>query len=452
MEPKKLLFSKDALNKLIRPLVMEQVLAVAVGMIDVIMIASVGEFAVSGVSLVDNVSILLIGLFSALATGGAVVAGQYLGQKDEKNACKAANQLLLFILISSLIIMGGYLLGKDFILTKVFGQIDADVKEAADTYLVITALSIPPLALYNGGAALFRAMGNSKVTMWISLIMNIINGVGNAILIYLAHMGVAGAAIATTLARLIAAIIIMAMIFNKKHVIHLNRNFEIKFHKNMIRRILFIGIPNGLENSIFQLGKILILSLVSACGTYAIAANAVAGNVAVLNVIPGNAMSLALLSVASVCVGAGDFEQVKYYTKKLMIKIHFYMMIISVALILLAPVIIRLYQLSDQAAVATKTLIYWHAVCAALFWPESFVLPNTLRASNDVKFTMSLSIFSMWVFRIGFSYLFVKILNMNIVGVWIAMIIDWLFRAIIFVIRFARGKWKEKYIAERETV
>ncbi|NLG03008.1 MAG: MATE family efflux transporter [Clostridia bacterium] len=449
MEQKNLLFSKEALNKLIRPLVVEQVLAVAVGMIDVIMIASVGEAAVSGVSLVDNVSILLIGLFGALATGGAVVAGQYLGQKDEKNACKAANQLILFILVSSLLIMGVYLLGKDFILTRVFGQIDADVKEAANTYLIITALSIPPLALYNGGAALFRAMGNSKVTMWISLIMNIINGIGNAILIYLVHIGVAGAAIATTLARLVAAVIIMVMIFNKKHVIHLDRQFEFRFHKKMIRRILFIGVPNGLENSIFQLGKILILSLVSACGTYAIAANAVAGNVAILNVIPGNALSLALLSVASVCVGAGDFEQVKYYTKKLMIKIHIYMSIISFVLILFAPLIVQMYQLSDQAAEATKTLIYWHAVCAALFWPESFVLPNTLRASNDVKFTMTLSIFSMWVFRIGFSYLFVKVLDLNIVGVWIAMIIDWLFRAIVFVIRFVKGTWKEKYIAER---
>lgn len=426
---------------------MEQILAVAVGMIDVIMIASVGEAAVSGVSLVDNVSVLLIGLFGALATGGAVVTGHYLGQNDKKNACKAANQLILFTVLSSLLIMALFLLGKNFILDVVFGNIEPDVRAAANTYLIITGLSIPGLALYNGCAALFRSMGNSKVTMWISLVMNIINAVGNALLIYVVHIGVAGAAIATTFSRYVAAFIIMLLMFNKQNTIHLERHMDLHFNPYIIKKILYIGIPTGLENSIFQLGKILILSLVSVCGTYAIAANAVAGNLATLNIIPGNAISLAMLSVVSVCVGANDFEQARYYTKKMMMQIHIYMAAISAALILSAPFIVKIYNLSPQATEATEILIFLHAVCAMLFWPESFALPNTLRAANDVKFTMGLAIFSMWVFRIGASYLFVKVFDMNIVGVWIAMIIDWLFRAILFVIRYKRGTWQTKYIA-----
>ncbi len=446
MEQKSFLFSKKALNKLIGPLVMEQILEVTVGMLDIVMIAGVGEAAVSGVSLVDNINILLIGLFGALATGGAVVAGHYLGQGSKENACKAANQIVLFVVVSSIAIMILYLLGKSFILGVVFGNIEPDVERAANTYLIITGLSIPALALYNGCTALFRSMGNSTVTMWISVIMNVIHAVGNVILIFQMQMGVAGAAISTTIARYAAAVIIMVMLFNKKNTIHLDRkNFEFRFHRKMIGRILYIGIPTGLENSIFQLGKILILSLVSVCGTYAIAANAVAGNLATLNVIPGNAMSLALLSVVSVCIGANDFEQAKYYTKKLMTKIHIYTGVISMALILLSPMIVKIYQLSPQASSATKVLICLHAVCAMLFWPESFVLPNTLRASNDVKFTMGIAIFSMWVFRIAASYLLVMQFNMNIVGVWIAMVIDWLFRAIVFVTRYVRGTWQTKY-------
>lgn len=441
-----MLFSKSDLRKLIIPLLIEQFLAVTVGMLDTVMVSSAGEAAVSGVSLVDNISILLIGLFAALATGGAVVAGQFLGQKNKENACKAANQVILFVGLASLIIMTLFLLGHQFILTKVFGKIDADVMRAAKTYLLITAFSIPPLALYNGGAALFRAMGNSKVTMWISLLMNLINVTGNAILIFGFKMGVAGVAIPTLISRLVAAVIIIAMLFNQERTIHLPKRFEFRFHCKMIKKILFIGVPNGLENSIFQLGKILILSLVSACGTSAIAANAVAGTVATVNTLPGNALGLAMLSVVSVCIGANDFEQVKFYTKKLMQQIHIYIGVISLILLICCSFIVAVFHLSPEATAMTEQLIRWHAICAVLFWPESFALPNMLRASNDVKFTMGIAIFSMWVFRIFFSYVLVNTFDMGVLGVWIAMTIDWLFRAIVFVSRYVSGKWKEKYL------
>ena len=313
------LFDNKALLALIIPLVIEQLLAVLVGMADSIMIASVGEAAVSGVSLVDQIMVLLINVFAALATGGAVVAGQYLGQKNQKEACKSATQLIWFITLCSVVITLLVYAGKYFILHGIFGKIEADVMGHANTYLMIVTASIPFMALYNGGAAIFRAMGNSKVSMQVSIIMNIINVGGNAILIYGFHRGTEGVAIPTLVSRMVAAVIIIALLCNPKQLLHIERTFRYKFNWQMVKKILSIGVPNGLENSMFQLGKILVLSLVSTFGTYAIAANAVGNAIALFQILPGMAISLAVTTVIARCVGAGDYEQVKYYNRKLMV-------------------------------------------------------------------------------------------------------------------------------------
>jgi len=313
------LFDNKALLALIIPLVIEQLLAVLVGMADSIMIASVGEAAVSGVSLVDQIMVLLINVFAALATGGAVVAGQYLGQKNQKEACKSATQLVWFITLCSVVITLLVYAGKYFILHGIFGKIEADVMGHANTYLMIVTASIPFMALYNGGAAIFRAMGNSKVSMQVSIIMNIINVGGNAILIYGFHRGTEGVAIPTLVSRMVAAVIIIVLLCNPNQLLHIERTFRYKFNWQMVKKILSIGVPNGLENSMFQLGKILVLSLVSTFGTYAIAANAVGNAIALFQILPGMAISLAVTTVIARCVGAGDYEQVKYYNRKLMV-------------------------------------------------------------------------------------------------------------------------------------
>ena len=261
------LFSNQELANLIGPLVIEQLLAVFVGMADSIMVANVGEAAVSGVSLVDNIMILIINIFAALATGGAVVAGQYIGRKDEKSACKAATQLVWFVSLSAVAIMILVYFGKDIILNQVFGHITAEVKGHADIYLLIVTASIPFIALYNGGAAIFRAMGNSQVSMRVSLLMNAINVTGNAILVFGLRIGTAGVAIPTLISRMVAAIVITVLLCNQTRILHIERTLKIRFDGRMIRKILAIGVPNGLENSMFQLGKILVLSLVSTFGT-----------------------------------------------------------------------------------------------------------------------------------------------------------------------------------------
>lgn len=442
-DEKQMLYTNQDLKKLIIPLVFEQLLAILVGMVDTVMIAGVGEAAVSGVSLVDTINILIINLTAALATGGAVVAGHFLGQKDTENANRAAWQLLLFSIWLSLAVTVVFLAAHKPMLRGIFGQVEAAVMENATTYLMITALSICPLAMYNSCAALFRAMNDSKTTMKISIVMNLINLVGNALLIYGAGMGVAGAAIATTLSRAVAAYMILHLMFRGNKMMTFRGQVTWRLDSSLIKKILYIGIPNGLENSLFQLGKILLLSLISTFGTYAIAANAVCNTLAGFNILPGQAINLALLSVASFCIGAGDYGQARFYTKKLIRLATAAMAAMSVFLILFAPLIMKAYQLSPQTEELAVQVIRYHATLAMFFWIPSFTLPNTLRAAGDVVWTMLIAIASMWIFRIGFAYLFSYAFQMGLLGVWIAMTIDWGFRGLCYFLRYRGTKWQK---------
>ena len=438
------LFSADALRRLIIPLVIEQFLAMTIGMADTIMVTSVGEHAVSGVSLVDNISTLLINVFSALATGGAVVAAQYLGSRDEENACSAAKQLFYAIGALSAATMAVCLLFREPILRLVFGQLEDNVMEAAMTYFLLTAISYPLLAIYNAGAALFRAMGNSKVSMLASLLMNIVNIGLNAILIYGADIGVAGAGFGTLFSRLAGAVLMTWLICQHGHRIHIDHLLHFEFRGQLVKKILRIGVPNGLENGMFQIGKLLVLGLVTPLGTSATAANAIANSVAGVVNVPGNAISLSLITVVGQCMGAGDSKQAVRYTRKLMTIVYLAMGSLSVLLFFFATPVVGIFGLTPGAAVMAIQVLRWCAVFDLIFWPMSFSLPNALRASGDAKFTMIVSMCSMWIFRIGFSYLLVP--QIGLLGVWVAMFIDWIVRAVVFLIRFLSGRWKTKTV------
>lgn len=444
-----MLYSNKDLRKLIIPLIMEQLLAILVGLADTVMIAGEGEAAMSGVSLVDTINILIINIFAALATGGAVVAGHFLGQKDSENASRAAWQLVMFSVLSSLIVTVLFIGFHEPLLKIIFGRVETEVMESAKTYLVITAVSICPLAIYDACAALFRAMGDSKTTMWISILMNGLNVAGNAVLIYGVKMGVAGAAISTSFSRFAAMLIIFAMMFRAKRPIHLNGQVTWKLNGAMIKKILHIGIPNGLENSLFQLGKILLLSLVTTFGTYAIAANSICNALACFNILPGTAIDYALLSVVAVCVGAGEYEQARYYTRKLLLLAEVCFVVISLFFIAFAPQLAGIYQASGPTIELSAKVLRWHAFMAMFFWVPSFTLPNTLRAAGDVIWTMLIAILSMWGFRVGAAYIFSYYFDMGLLGVWIAMTIDWVFRAICYFLRYRGTKWEE--IMKKET-
>lgn len=437
------LFSKKDLRKLIIPLILEQTLAITVGMADTMMISSAGEAAVSGVSLVDMFNNLIISVLAALATGGAVVTSQCIGAGRREEACRSARQLVFTEAAITIGISVLVLLFHRQILGLFFGQIQADVMQNAIIYLIISVFSFPLLAVYDSCAALYRSMGNAQITLKISLLMNVINVVGNAIGVYVLKLGVAGVAIPSLVSRGVAGVVLFTLLHNPDNLVFLTRG-KFKVDATIVKRILFIGIPSGIENGIFQLGRVLVVSIIAAFGTSQIAANGVANSLDSMGCIVGQAMSLAMITVIGRCVGAGEEGQVRYYTKKLLGETYFYTAVINSIILLLLPWILQIYGLGEETTRLSYILVMIHDGMAIFLWPASFVLPNMLRACNDVKYTMVVSIFSMITFRIGFSYVFGVHMGWMAVGVWAAMVIDWVFRVLCFVGRYLAGTWRKK--------
>ena len=440
---KERLFTNRQLLTLLWPLVIEQALEILVGMADTVMVSSVGEAAISGVSLVDMINQLIITLFGALATGGAVVTSQYLGAKRQGDAAKSAGQLVGLSALLGVSVAAFCLLTRTAQLRLFFGTITDDVMEACLVYFTITSLSFPFLALYNAGAAIFRSTGNSAVSMKVSVIVNAINFCGNAFCVFVLKMGVAGVAVPTLISRAVGAAIILALAAKPEYILHITLRTVTHLERSTAKNILYIGIPSAFENSLFQLGRVLVVSMISLFGTVHISANAVANNLDAIGCIVGNAMGLAMITVIGRCVGAQDFEQVKYYTKKLLLWDYIAQGAVNVTVILLLNQILSLYTLTPETRALSWTLVMIHDGCGILLWPAAFALPNALRAANDVRFTMMASVVSMIVFRMGLSWILCVNMGLGAVGVWYAMVVDWICRIICFVTRFVTGTWKK---------
>ena len=440
---KERLFTNRQLLTLLWPLVIEQALEILVGMADTVMVSSVGEAAISGVSLVDMINQLIITLFGALATGGAVVTSQYLGAKRQGDAAKSAGQLVGLSALLGVSVAAFCLLTRTAQLRLFFGTITDDVMEACLVYFTITSLSFPFLALYNAGAAIFRSTGNSAVSMKVSVIVNAINFFGNAFCVFVLKMGVAGVAVPTLISRAVGAAIILALAAKPEYILHITLRTVTHLERSTAKNILYIGIPSAFENSLFQLGRVLVVSMISLFGTVHISANAVANNLDAIGCIVGNAMGLAMITVIGRCVGAQDFEQVKYYTKKLLLWDYIAQGAVNVTVILLLNQILSLYTLTPETRALSWTLVMIHDGCGILLWPAAFALPNALRAANDVRFTMIASVVSMIVFRMGLSWILCVNMGLGAVGVWYAMVVDWICRIICFVTRFVTGTWKK---------
>lgn len=436
------MFSGRDLRTLIGPLLVEQLLSITVGMADSMMVSSAGEAAISGVSLVDMINVLIINIFAALATGGAVVSSQLLGAAKKDRACESAVQLLEISIAFSISIMIVTLVLRYQILRLFFGAIEDDVMQNALTYFWISSLSYPFIAIYNSCAALFRSMGNSKVSMLISAGMNVINIIGNAIFVYVFHMGAAGVATASLISRIVAAAVILVLLCRPGHDIYLDFRKNLRPDLPMVKEILRIGVPNSLENSLFQLGRVLVVGIISTFGTVQIAANAVANTMDSFGCIPGQALNLAIITVVGQCIGAGGREQARYYVKKLIGIAYLATICLNTTLLASLPLLLKVYgTLSPDTIELATVLIFIHNGCAMLLWPTAFTLPNALRAASDVRFTMVVAVFSMAAFRVMFSYILGSWLGWGALGVWIAMIIDWVFRAVSFLWRYRSGKW-----------
>ena len=441
--PEGYLYTNRALLALFIPLLIEYSLEFFVGFADSVMVASLGEAAISGVSLVDFLVQLLIFSFSALATGGAVVAGQYLGDQNIDKARNSATQLVWFSTILSIVLMIAVIFLKPFLIGILFGQIEADVWANADVYLYFMALSIPFLAIYNAGAAIFRTTNNAVTPMNILLVCDILNVAGNAICIYLLGWDVRGVAIPTVIARVLAAVLILYFLSDDNYKLHIKKTLKHKFDFDLLGKVMKVGIPYGIENGLFQLGRVLVLSLVSTFGTMAIAANSVGYAIGIFSVLPGFAINLGLTAVISNCVGANDYEQARYYNKKCLVMVVISHIVINLLIFLVLPIILGIYNLSPQTEAMAAEMVIWHGIFAVIIWPISFTLPATFRGAGDSKSVMYISLAVMFICRIALSYVIADWMGIGVFGTWIAMFIDWYVRAALYLYRYFSNKWTQ---------
>ncbi|MBE7047415.1 MAG: MATE family efflux transporter [Ruminococcaceae bacterium] len=443
-----MLFTRQQVNKMVYPLIGQQLLSISVGIIDSMMVSTAGEAAISGVSLIGVLNTLLMMLFSAFSSGGAIVLSLSIGTNDMDKSRNVAKQLIWSCFGVALAVSVLSVAFRIPLLDLIYGDTDALVMQNARDYFFYLALAYPFLAVSNGIYAIFNAMGNTKVSLYNSVLANGVNIVGNAVLIYGFKMGAAGAAIATSLSWVVSAVTMMYRIHNKNHLVYVEKIFKIKPDFNIIKNICAVGIPNGVENSMFQFGKLLTQSLVASFALSQITANSVANSVVTLQYGIGGAIASAMVTIVGRCIGAGEKEQAKYYSGYLLKMMYIMTIVISVLLSVFSKQIADIYNLSGETAYITMNLLIFHSISAAVVWPSSFTLPNAFRAAKDVQFTMIISVVSMWIFRVYLSYVLGRDMGLGVMGVWYAMVCDWVFRAIIFVIRYIRGTWLKKYQGE----
>jgi putative MATE family efflux protein len=440
-------WNNRALFSLLWPLIIEQMLAVTVGAVDTIMVSTVGEHAVSAVNIIDNINNLLIIAFTALATGGAVVVSQYIGIRDPENCRLAAKQLFYCVTFISLFMMVIALLLHRPIIRLLYGKLEPDVMNASAIYFFITAMSYPFLAIFNANAALFRAVGNSKFTMQMAVLINIMHIGSNALLIYGLKLGVMGAAISTACCRMIMAVITTVVLTrNVTSPISLFGLSKIRLVRPMIKNILNVGIPSGMESSMFMVGRILTQRIFPVFGTVAIAANAITSVINSFSFMTGNAFGIALLTVVGQCVGARDYTAAKKQTFKLMKLAYITLFILSAIIYIFMDPLISMFKLSPEAHNLTKVFLRVHCISMAFGWGMSFALPNALRAAGDARYVMIAATISMWTVRVSAAYLFTFALGMGPLGVWLAMGADFVVRSLFYSIRWARGTWQGKRV------
>ena len=435
------MFSNKDLRNLIFPLFVEQFLLMLVGIADTFVVSFSSEADVSGVSLVNAFNSFLFFLFTALSSGGAVMISQYIGSRNNKKAEKAASQLLMISVVVSAVLSAGILIFDNQLLSLLFGKVEPDVMQASETYLIITTWSLPALAVYDAGAALCRSIGKAKATMYISTVANIINIVGNCVGVFALGLGAAGVAYPSLISRALSAAAVTVYCFREKNGTRYRVRNVLTWDGGLLKKIMGIALPNGIENGVHQLVKVALSSMVALFGTYQIAANGVAQSIWSLASIMGLAMAPAYTTVIGQCMGARDIERANFYFKKLN-KITLILSILWNAFVFaITPLIVRYSAISAEA----KSLVLWLVLINNIFnglaYPFAGSLGNGLRAAGDVKFTMLVSIFLTIAARLFFSAFFGLWLGWGVIGVAAGMSIDLVFRGAIFLLRLKSQKW-----------
>lgn len=442
------MFSNRDLRQLLIPLILEQMLSGLMGIADTMMVTSVGDTAISAVSCVDSINTLVLYLLSALATGGTIICAQYLGRRDRKNAILAGQQVYLVSFALSLLLTAAALALHRVLLSLIFGQVEPAIMDQAIDYFLITAVSYPFLALQQTSAAQFRAGGNSRLPMLVTALANLVNIAGNALLIFGFGLGAAGAALSTLVSRILNAIVLLVLQRDKRLPIPFRDYRALRPQRRLMATVCRIAIPAGLENGLFQLGKLLVQSTVATLGTTAIAAQAMLQTLEGIQSMPVMAIGTGLLTVAGQCMGAGRVDETRQNTKKLSLLAWIVLTAASLLVVLLTKPICALSGLSGEATVLTFRLLVGVTAAKLVFWVPAFIPPNTLRAAGDVTFSAAVSAVSMWLFRVILSGLLCRLLGFGLEGIWLAWIIDWVCRLIIYIWRYRSGRWTKKHVLE----
>ena len=441
-----LLFTRRQIITLLLPLIGEQILSGIMGIADTMMVTGVGETAISAVSIVDSINTLVLNLLAALAAGGVIVCAQYLGRRDLENANRAARQVLLVSVSVGLVLAAVCLIFRRQLLNLIFGSAEQLVLDQAEDYFLYTALSYPFLALQQTSAAIFRSDGHATQPMVVIACSDVFDICANAVMIYGMNMGVVGASLSTLIARVLSSGVLMVMLRSKKLSISIRDYGKIRPNRAMIGMVLRVGIPTGVENSMFQLGKLVVQSTVSTLGTAAMAAQAMTHTLNLVAVMPGQAIGLGLLTVAGQCMGAGRVEEVKHYTKVFCAISEVSIIVMSTVMAVLTPLITTVAGMSQESASITFRLILLISVVRCFLWVLAFTMPYGMQAAGDVKFSAAVAALSMWIFRVGGSLLLCRVFQVGIVGVWIAWFLDWIFRVFVYMWRYRSGKWQDKQV------
>lgn len=443
MEQQQHMFTNRMIRNLLIPVVLEQLLNSIMGTADTMMVSNVGSAAISAVSLVDSINVLVIQAFSALAAGGAIVCAQYIGQRNKEKANESARQVLFIITAISVAVSLFCLVFQKPLLRLIFGSVEEKVMRASEIYFFYTALSFPFIAAYDSAASIFRAQDNTRGPMTISMISNVMNIAGNAIMIWAFHMGVAGAALSTLISRIFCAVVVLIQLRKEREgqEIVVRDYLKIRPNWSMIKRILGIGIPSGVENSMFQLGKLAIQSTVSTLGTAAIAAQAMTNILENLNGIAAIGVGVGLMTIVGQCLGAGRKDEAVYYIKKLCVIAEIVVLTSCLIVFALTKPVTILGGMEKESADMCFHMVMWITIMKPLVWTMAFVPGYGLRAAGDVKFSMITSCCTMWACRFCLCVFLIRVMGFGPMGVWIGMFADWTVRSIIFTWRFHSRKW-----------
>ncbi len=468
------LFTGKQLFWLIVPIVIEQIFSTSLGFFDSILVSNihaaeaVRSNASNAVGNVDYINNLIIQLFSAFATGGSIVTSQALGAGDNDLANKLAKQLLMLVICVALGVAGLCLLLNRPIIRLFYGHVDPTTFGYQQTYFYVTALSFPFIGLFNACAALLRAQRKSLVTMTSAAISCGVNVALDALFMYVLNLGVLGAGLATLFCRAVPALFMLTLLGREGNLVRVRLWGPFRFDGAMLRRILRIAIPSGVESALFQLGKLMTNTFVNA-GVYATGAksltalneagetisvniqangNAIANQINNFASVVGGGVGTSCLTVIGQSVGSGDLGQVKHYMRRMFL-ISYLANGLCVGLILsLVPVISQLYGYTAEAKAIGQSCLYLCLMFQFFTYPLSFTTPGILKATSDVKYVMYCAVFSMFVMRVGLAFLLTTdripgLPQLGAMGYWIGMCSDWVLRSVLFLSRLLSGRWKK---------